>query len=124
MFSFLVRLALNTLAIILIASVVPGIHVDSWVSAVLAALVIGVVNALVRPILVILTLPVTILTLGLFLLVINAALFGLAAWLVPGFTVDGFVPALIGSVLFWLASLVIHSLFKHEHQHVQVPSKP
>ena len=100
--SFVIRLALNALALLVIAWIVPGIHVGP-ISAVVAALVLGAINAVVRPILIVLTLPVTILTLGLFLLVINSAMFGLAAWLVPGFTVHGFGAALAGSILYTIA---------------------
>ncbi len=115
MIRFLVRWVLSALALILIAYLVPGIHV-TFVAALIAALVMGIINALIRPLLVILTLPITVITLGLFLLVVNAALFGLAALLVPDFKVDGFVPALIGSVLYWLASWAIHALIKHDHK--------
>ena len=109
--NFLVRLALNALALFVIAHIVPGISVGV-VSALVAALVLGAVNAVVRPVLVILTLPVTLLSLGLFLLVINAAMFGLAAALVPGFVVHGFGAALAGSVLYsiagWATNHYIH----------------
>lgn len=98
----LLRWLLSALALIGITYLVPGIHVSGFLVALVAALVIGIVNALVRPLLVLLTLPVTVLTLGLFLLVINAILFGMAAWLVPGFTVDGVGAALIGSQGRWL----------------------
>ncbi len=107
----LLRLALNAVALLIIAYLVPGIHVSSFGVALIAALVLGVVSAVLRPLLVLLTLPVTFVTLGLFLLVINAALFGLAALLVPGFTVSGFRAALIGSILYsiagWVTSLLL-----------------
>lgn len=103
--NFLLRLIVNVIALLVIAKVVPGIAV-SPVSAVVAALVLGAINAVIRPILIVLTLPVTVLTLGLFLLVINAAMFGLAAWLVPGFTVHGFGAALLGSILYSIAGWV------------------
>jgi putative membrane protein len=109
--TFVLRLALNALALLVIANVVPGIHVGP-LSALVAALVLGAVNAVVRPVLVLLTLPVTIVTLGLFLLIVNAATFGLAAWLVPGFAVNGFGAALLGSILYsiagWITSHFIH----------------
>jgi putative membrane protein len=89
----------SALAVMLVAYVVPGIHVDNFTAALIAAIMIAVVNTLVAPIIGLLALPVTILTLGLFGWVINAAMFGLAAYLVPGFSVDGFFPALIGSIL-------------------------
>ena len=109
--TFVLRLALNALALLIIANVVPGIHVGP-LSALAAALVLGAVNAVVRPVLILLTLPVTIVTLGLFLLIINAAMFRLAAWLVPGFAVSGFGAALLGSILYsiagWITSRYIH----------------
>ena len=83
----------------LVAKIVPGIEVKGLGNALLAALVLGVINALVKPIFVILTLPITILTLGLFLLVINALLLRLAAALVPGFTVRSFGAAFLGALL-------------------------
>jgi putative membrane protein len=113
--TFLLRLALNTLALLVIANVVPGIHLGGPVSALVGALVLGAVNAVVRPVLILFTLPVTIVTLGLFLLVVNAATFALAAWLVPGsgFVVHGFGAAVLGSTLYWMAGWItshfIHS---------------
>jgi putative membrane protein len=84
--------------------------VETPLPLVLAALVLGIVNTLVRPILFFLTLPITCLTLGLFYLVINGIAFGLTAWLVPGFEVEGFLPAVVGalcvSVLSWVMGLV------------------
>jgi len=84
-----------------------GVQVMGFGSAMIAALVLGLFNTLLRPILVLLTLPVTLLTLGLFLFVINALLFYFAASLLDGFRVNGFVAALIGSVLYSLCGLVI-----------------
>ena len=110
--TFVLRLALNALALLVIAHVVPGIHVG-LIAALVAALVLGAVNAVVRPVLILLTLPVTIVTLGLFLLVINAAMFGLVAWLVPGFVVHGFGAALLGSILYWIAGWIT-SHFIHD----------
>jgi putative membrane protein len=86
-------------AVMLVAYIVPGIHVNGFMAALIAAVMMAVVNTLIAPVIGLLALPVTILTLGLFGWVINAAMFGLAAYLVPGFSVDGFLPALIGSAL-------------------------
>ena len=116
MVRLLLRWLLSALALIGITYLVPGIHVSGFLVALLAALVIGIVNALVRPLLILLTLPVTVLTLGLFLLVINAMLFGLAAWLVPGFMVDGVGAAVLGSLLYWLGSLAINALIGIERK--------
>ncbi len=91
--------------------VVPGVAFANLTSLALAALILGLVNAVIRPIVVVLTLPLTILTLGLFILVINAALFGLTAALIRGFAVHGFWAALLGSLVVsitgWLASVFI-----------------
>lgn len=97
--NLIVRWLLNALALALTAWIVPGITVAGAVALIVAALVIGLLNALVKPILVMLTLPITILTLGLFLLVLNALLFWLAAAVVPGFVVSGFLSALLGAIV-------------------------
>jgi putative membrane protein len=106
MLSLLARWIVNAGALLLVAYLYPGVQVQDFVAALIAALVLGLVNAVIRPLLVILTLPVTLLTLGLFLFVINASLFWLAAELVKGFTVSGFGGALIGSILYSLITLV------------------
>ena len=102
----LLRWVLNAGALLLVAYLYPGVIVESFFAALVAALVLGLINAFVRPILVFLTLPVTILTLGLFLFVLNALLFWLVAETVQGFRVTGFVAALIGSILYSLITLV------------------
>ena len=102
----LIRWVLNALALLAVAYLYPGVHVEGFFAAAVAALVLGLVNAILRPILVILTLPVTILTLGLFLFVINALMFWLVAQIVKGFAVEGFVAALIGSLLYSLLTLL------------------
>ena len=106
MLPLLARWIVNAGALLLVAYLYPGVQVHDFVAALIAALVLGLVNAVIRPILVILTLPVTLLTLGLFLFVINALLFWLVAELVSGFTVTGFAGALIGSILYSLITLV------------------
>ena len=102
---------LNAIALLAVAYLYPGVQVQDWKSAAIAALVLGLVNTLVKPILVLLTLPVTILTLGLFLLVINALLFWGVAQLIEGFHVNGFAAALLGAILYsvigWLLSKLI-----------------
>ena len=103
----IVRWLLLAAALLLVANVYPGVQVASFGSAMIAALVLGLFNPLLRPILVLLTLPVTLLTLGLFLFVINALLFYFAASVIDGFHVNGFVAALIGSVLYSICGLVI-----------------
>jgi putative membrane protein len=106
MMSLLARWLVNAAALMLVAYLYPGVSVDSFGAALLAALVLGLVNAVVRPLLVILTLPVTLLTLGLFLFVINALLFWFVAEVVGGFHVAGFGAALLGSILFSVITLL------------------
>ena len=103
----LVRWGLLAAALLLVAHLYSGVVVRSFGSALVAALVLGLLNALLRPILVLLTLPVTVLTLGLFLFVINAAMFYAAASLLAGLQVAGFGAALIGSLLYSLCGMVI-----------------
>jgi putative membrane protein len=102
---------LNTVALLVVAHVVPGISVRGWTTALVAAVVLGLVNAVIRPILVLLTLPVTILTLGFFLLVINGLLFWAVSGLMSGFEVRGFwtgvLGALVYSVLTWLLWMLV-----------------
>ena len=102
----LLRWVLNAAALLLVAYLYPGVAVEGFVSALLAALVLGLVNAVIRPILVILTLPATILTLGLFIFVINALLFWFVAEIVHGFRVTGFGAALLGSILYSIVTLL------------------
>ena len=106
MLSLLARWIVNAAALLLVAYLYPGVTIDGFFSAAMAALILGLVNAVIRPILVLLTLPVTVLTLGLFLFVINALLFWLVAEIVQGFGVTGFVAALVGSLLYSLITLV------------------
>ncbi|HOX24676.1 MAG TPA: phage holin family protein [Candidatus Krumholzibacteria bacterium] len=94
----------------LTAYVLPGVDVTSPGALLVAALVLGFLNAILKPVLVLLTLPLTILTLGIFYLVLNAILFGLASALVPGFTVHGFGAAFLGAIVMSLLSMVLSSL--------------
>jgi putative membrane protein len=103
----IVRWLLLAAALLLVAQLYSGVSVASFGSALVAAFVIGLFNTLVRPLLVLLTLPVTVLTLGLFLFVINALMFWGAASLLQGFNVAGFTAALVGSLLYSVCSVVI-----------------
>lgn len=111
MIGLLLRLLVVAFGLWLAAELVPGIEVQGLWTLLGAALLLGIVNAVVRPLLVILTLPITLLTLGLFLLVINAAMLGLVAWMFANFTISGFWPALLGAIVVsltgWLASYFI-----------------
>ena len=103
----LVRWLLLASALLLVAYLYPGVSVTSFGSAMIAAFVIGIFNTLLRPLLVLLTLPVTLLTLGLFLFVINALMFWAAANVLDGFSVAGFTAALIGSLIYSVCGIVI-----------------
>ncbi|MBI5654732.1 phage holin family protein [Candidatus Uhrbacteria bacterium] len=107
----ILRWLISALSVIATAYIVPGVHVANFWSALIAALVIGLVNALIRPLLLILTLPVNILTLGLFTLVINAFMFWLASSIVKGFDVANFWAAFWGALVFWLVSWLVNGLF-------------
>lgn len=100
---------LSAMALMAVAQLISGIHVAGLGTALVAAFVIGLLNLLLRPILVILTLPVTVLTLGLFLFVINAGMFWVAARVLDGFSVDGFGGALLGSLVYSLLRMAIES---------------
>ena len=108
--SFLIRLLVSALAAMLTAYLLPGVKIDNFITALILALVLAVLNLLVKPVLIILTLPATILTLGLFLLVINALIIMLAAKLVSGFRVDGFWWALIFSIVMTVINSIMHGL--------------
>ena len=110
MVAFLAHLFITAALLLIVANVVSGVHIDSWGSAILAALVLGLVNAVVRPVLIFFTFPITILTLGLFLLVINALMLQLTAAMAPGVRVDGFGPALLGSLMLTLLNLAVGAL--------------
>ena len=102
----LLRWVINAAGLLLVAYLYPGVVVEGFLAALIAALVLGLVNAVIRPILVILTLPATILTLGLFIFVINALLFWFVAEIVHGFRVTGFGAALLGSILYSIITLL------------------
>lgn len=110
----IIRLLLNALAVYAIAHFLNGVVVDAPTTAILVAVILSVLNLLVKPFLVILTLPITILTLGLFLLVINALIILLADKLIYGFAVNGLWTALLFSILLSILQSVLHSLFKEK----------
>ena len=101
---------LNAVALLAVAYMMPSIRVASFGSAMLAALLLGLVNAVLRPLLLLLTLPFTLLTLGLFIFVINGLMFWLAGSMIEGFAVGGFWPAVIGSLLYSVVSWALSSL--------------
>jgi len=108
----LVRWLIYAGALLLVTRLVPGVSVESFYTALIVALVLGLLNALIRPILIFLTLPITLLTLGLFTLVINALLFWFAASILDGFEVTGFGPAFWGALIMWAVSWLTNALLK------------
>ncbi|MBZ9632413.1 phage holin family protein [Salegentibacter sp. LM13S] len=108
--NFILRILLTALAVVILAKFLPGVEVDGYLTAIIVAVVLAILNLLVKPILVIFTLPVTIITLGLFLLVINAIIILLADAFVTGFGVSGFFIALLFSLLLSLFQSLLFSL--------------
>ena len=106
----IIRVLVIALALLLAAHIVPGIVVENLYIALVAAIILGLLNLVARPVLVILTLPITIITLGLFVFVINALLFWFVASFVEGFEVQGFIPALLGSLFVSIVSTVANKL--------------
>ena len=107
---FLVRWLVNALAIFIVANIVKGIEISSMPLALVIALVLGVINAFLRPLIILITLPINILTLGLFTFFINGALFYLVSKIVKGFVITGFWPALWGYILFSIISFLLSLL--------------
>jgi putative membrane protein len=113
---FLIRLIVNAIALIAVAYVVPGVHVSGIVGALIAALILGIVNAILRPILIIISLPLEILTLGLFTFVINGLLFWLVGAIHVGLYVDGFWPAFWGAIIMTIVSWILSLLTRGSEQ--------
>lgn len=99
-------------ALLLTAYVYPGIQVQGYGAALVAALILGLLNTVLRPVLIVLTLPVTVVTLGLFLFVVNAMVFYSAAWLLPGLQVTGFVAAMVASLLYSVCGIAIDTVLE------------
>ena len=107
---FLARLVLNGIAILIAAWLVPGLELASTGAALAAGIILGFVNAIVRPVLLLLTLPITLVTLGLFIFVVNAACLGITAALIPGFRIDGLAAALLGALVVSVVSWILNGL--------------
>jgi putative membrane protein len=115
----------NALALLAVAYLLPGVHVDGLGSALIAALVLGFINTLIRPLLILLTLPVTVLTLGLFILVINGLLFWFAGSVLRGFEVSGFWVGMMGALLYSIISYVLSLLIpKYQSNRQEPPDGP
>ena len=110
----ILRILLSALAVVILAKMLPGVDVDSYTTAIIVAIVISLLNFIIKPLLIILTVPVTILTLGLFLLIINALIILMADGLIGGFNVDSIWWALLFSLLLSLLQSIFYSLLKEE----------
>lgn len=110
----LIKLLLNAMAVFVLAEILNGVYVDNYITSLIVAVVLSVLNVLVKPILIILTLPVTILTLGLFLFIVNAFIILLADKLIDGFRVDGMWTAILFSILLCILQSLLHSFLKKD----------
>ena len=125
---FLTRALITALGLYVARAIIPGMHIAGWGNLIVAALLLGLVNAFVRPILFILTLPITIVTLGVFLLILNGISFALVAWLMPGFAVSGLWAATLGALVVtitsWFANGFIGSSGRLErYRGIEVPGR-
>jgi putative membrane protein len=116
MMHLLLRWLLNTVALFIVVHVVPGFHYHSLTSLAVAALILGLLNAIVRPVLFVLTFPLTVVTLGLFLIVLNAIMLELTAWLAPGFRIDSFGWACVGAIVLGLISLITNRIGREREE--------
>jgi putative membrane protein len=112
--NLIIRILLTAVAVVILAKFLPGVTVEGFTSAIIVAVVLGLLNIIVKPILVILTLPITVVTLGLFLLVINGCIILMANSFIDGFTVNGFWIALLFSLLLSLLQSILFSLLNKD----------
>ena len=125
---FVFRLLITALGLWAARAIVPGITITGWGNLIIAALLLGIVNAVIRPVLIILTLPFTILTLGLFILIVNGISLALVAWVMPGFTLSGLGAAILGALVVgltsWFASSFVGSSGRFERfQRIEVTGR-
>jgi putative membrane protein len=109
----ILRWIINALALLAAAAIVPGFHIESFYTALIAALILGLINALVRPIILILTLPITIITLGLSVFLVNTLMFWLMSTMVKGVAIDGFWPAVATTIFLWAVGVVSNRFIKY-----------
>jgi len=122
MFGFLLRWSMNLLALVVAASLIDGIRIESIVMAILAAGIMGVVNAVIRPLVLLLTLPINLVTLGLFTLVINAVMLQFVAYLAPGFIIETFRAAFWGALIISLVSWLLNIFVGGDGRFVHISS--
>lgn len=112
--NWVLTLLMNSLALLIADALIPGFRIEGVFSALLAALVLGLINTFIRPVLILFTLPITILTLGFFIIIINAFAFIIASWIVPGFTVYSFWGAFWGAIITSLVGWLLNSISNRE----------
>ena len=110
MIRLLIRWILYAAGLIFTAWIIPGIEINTFWTAMFACVIIALINTFIKPVLNLITLPINIITIGLFSLILNALLFMLAGWITPGVEIDGFLSVLLGSVVFSVCSLIISKL--------------
>lgn len=115
----ILRFLINAIAFYCIATYVPGFHIASWTTALIAALIFGLINAIIRPIVFLITLPLTVVTLGLFIIILNALMFWLAVIWTPGLTATGFGPILIGAIIMMIVAFLTNHLLTSSRTAVQ-----
>lgn len=114
--NFIIRLIISTLAVLVTAYILPGVHLDSFTTAIILAIVLGCLNVIVKPILILFTLPVVLFTFGLFLIVINTLIILFADHLISGFSVDGFWTALFFSIVLWIVTSILNSIKQKDEE--------
>lgn len=112
---FIIRWLLSSISLILVAYFIPGITFDSFLSVLMAALILGIINAFIRPIIIILTIPINILTLGFFTFIINALMLWLVSIMLSGFNIINFYQAFWGALIYWILNLIINLLFENKN---------
>lgn len=113
---FIIKILVNSLAIFLTAMLLPGIHVDNMVTAICVAAMLAILNAVLKPVLIFLTLPITLITFGFFLLVINAGVILLTDYLIDGFSVDGFWWAILFSIVVFILNSIMENIAKKNNK--------
>jgi len=114
--NYILKILLSAIAVFVLANILPGIAIENYITAILVAIVLGILNTLVRPILIFFTIPLTIITLGLFLLVINAIVVLMTDYFISGFHVSGLFSALLFSILLSIVQSILHKLVKEDNK--------
>ena len=110
--TYILKILLSAIAVFVLSNIIPGITTENYTTAIIVAIVLGLLNTLIRPILILFTIPITIVTLGLFLLIINASMVLLTDYFISGFTVSGIFPAILFSVLLSITQSILYKLIK------------